>query len=153
MGLKAIISALLGAERSGARTRRGVDSGRGDDCYEFALTGALDQHSAPNIREVLFEEALAHRKIRIDLSDLQLIDAAGLTILVEAFASAQRAGVDMAFRSPSEPIRRALRFTRLDRVLPILDSADSPIPPEVEPAPRGGLLTGRAGLRLSAITA
>jgi anti-sigma B factor antagonist len=122
MGLKAMLSALSVLQESAAAIRHGTNSETGGDSYSFALSGSLDRASAPSIRRVMFEEALSHREIRIDLSGLELIDSAGLATLVEAFAAAKRGGLDMAFHSPSDPVRRALRLTRLDQVFPIFDS-------------------------------
>jgi anti-sigma B factor antagonist len=125
----------------------------GDHSYDFALSGSLDYRSAPRIRKVLFEEALRHRKIRIDLSGLQLIDTAGLATLVEAFAAARRGGLDMAFHSPSEVVRRVLRFTRLDQVLPIFDSVAPSNRPAMAPLRQGSSFTRRTRLRLSPTSA
>jgi anti-sigma B factor antagonist len=124
MGLKTMLSALLALQRSATAIREGTASELGGDSYAFALSGALDRASVPRIRKVMFEEALSHREIRIDLSGLELIDSAGLATLVEAFAAAKRGGREMAFHSPSDSVRRALRFTRLDQVFPIFDSGD-----------------------------
>lgn len=153
MSFKAILSALLVPGGTAAGTHRGTASDTGGNSYDFALSGSLDHRSAPSIRKVMFEEALRHREIRIDLSGLQLIDTAGLATLVEAFAAAQRGGVAMAFHSPSEPIRRVLRFTRLDQVFPIFDSVAPPNPPAMAPVRRGGSFTGRTRLRLSPTSA
>jgi anti-anti-sigma factor len=119
--------------------------------YDFALTGSLDRESAPDIRKILLEEALRHREVRIDVFGLELIDHAGLAILVEAYAAARRAGVEMVFHRPSESLRRVLRFTRLDQVLPISDSPACPRLKETARLCRGGRFTmeGVLGQRLT----
>ncbi len=122
MGLMAVLSGLLRPDDGAAviHDTAASEEVRGYS-FDFALSAFLDRRSAPSIRKVLFEEALCHREIRIDLSALEFIDSAGLAALVEAFAAAKKKGVKMSFHRPSEPSRRALRLTRLDQVFPILD--------------------------------
>jgi len=154
MGFKAVLSSFLASKGRAAEIHRGTASEQtaseeiGGQSYDFSLSGSLDRGSAPSIRKVMFEEALRHREVRIDLSGLELIDSAGLATLVEAFAAAKRNGVDMVFHRPSESVCRVLRFTRLDQVLPILDS---PVPRNLSrtaPVGRGGTFT-RTRLRPS----
>lgn len=122
MGLLAVLSGFLTlhGRASGIHGSAVSEEMRGKS-YDFALSGSLDRLSAPGIRKRMFEEALRHREIRIDLSGLELIDSAGMATLVEAFAAAKREGVEMFFHRPSESVCRVLRLTRLDRVFPILD--------------------------------
>ena len=146
MGFKATLAGFFAPQGRVAQIRRHTPLGMRGRSYDFALSGSLDRGSAPRIRKVLFEEALRHREVRIDLSGLELIDHAGLEALVEAFAAAKRGGVEMVFHRPSESIRRVLRFTRLDQVLPI---SDSPAPLRLQETARlcrGGRCTMRAFL-------
>jgi anti-anti-sigma factor len=140
MGLKSMFSAFLAPRGWLSDTQRGSSSEREEETYDLAVSGALDHRSAPGIRKLMFEEALRHREIRIDLSGLELIDRAGLATLVVVFAAAQRGGVALALHRPSDSVRRALRFTRLDRVFPIVDSAAGPKLAATMSPRRGGVL-------------
>jgi anti-sigma B factor antagonist len=130
MAFKAVLSALLVPSGKSPEIHRGTASEMGSNTYDLALSGFLDRRSAPGIRKVMFEKALRHREVRIDLSGLEFIDSAGLATLVEAFAAAKSDGVDMAFHRPSESVRRVLRLTRLDEVFPIFDSVVPSRPPQ-----------------------
>lgn len=151
MGLEAIFAGLFPPRGRAGRVHRDTSSAGklSRRSYDVALPGSLDRGSVPRFRKVLFEEALRHREVRIDLSTLERVDHAGLGVLVEAFAAARRAGVKMVFHRPGESIRGVLRFTRLDRVLPISDSPARPRLQETARICRGGRFTMETSLRSS----
>lgn len=91
---------------------------------EVQVRGDLNASSAPGVNDVL-EEALAlhPRQLVIDLADCEIIDAAGILLLLDAHRRAMRDGGMVALRSPSERARRNLKLAKVDRVLQVI-SAD-----------------------------
>jgi anti-anti-sigma factor len=74
------------------------------------------------------------RSVRLDLSSIERIDAAGLAALVLIYSAACKAGHDFAVVNPSRQVARILAIVGLDHVLVANDSADAP-----SPAPRMNL--------------
>lgn len=100
---------------------------------EVQVCGDLDVRSAPGVNDVL-EEALAlhPRQLVIDLADCELIDAAGILLLLDTHRRAMRDGGTVALRSPSARARRNLKLARVDRVLQVLSPEPEP-PRQVTP--------------------
>jgi anti-anti-sigma factor len=94
---------------------------------EVQVRGDLDVRSAPSVNDVL-EEALAlhPRQLVIDLADCELIDAAGILLLLDTHRRAMRDGGTVALRSPSARARRNLKLARVDRVLQVLTADPDP---------------------------
>jgi anti-sigma B factor antagonist len=144
VGLRTVLSGWFLPVGRAPETHCGTASERVGKSYDFELSGSLDHKSAPRIRKLIFEKALRHREVRIDLSGLEFIDSAGLATLVEAFAAAKSGDVDMAFHRPSESVRRVLRFTRLDQVFRISDSVILSSTHALAPVHRRGRFTRRS---------
>ena len=66
------------------------------------------------------------RSVRLDLSSIERIDAAGLAVLVSLYCAASKAGRDFAVINPPSNVARILAIVGLDRILlPQLASTDS----------------------------
>ena len=61
----------------------------------------------------------------LDLTHLELIDAAGLGMLTAAHLRAERAGVRLVLKNCSREVRRVLAVTRLNRLLRVDRSVGS----------------------------
>jgi len=68
------------------------------------------------------------QSVRLDLSAIERIDAAGLAALVSLYCHACKAGHEFAVVNPSRRVARILALVGLDRVLVLKDSGDS-LPP------------------------
>ncbi|MEV6525229.1 MULTISPECIES: STAS domain-containing protein [unclassified Longispora (in: high G+C Gram-positive bacteria)] len=90
-----------------------------DGGERVTLVGRLDGQTVAGIREQL-HAALAegHGPLVVELSAVDIIDAAGLGMLVAAQQKAVRAGRRIVLRGTPARFARLLRATRLDRVLP-----------------------------------
>ena len=74
--------------------------------------------------EILEElQPLVHsQSVRLDLSSIERIDAAGLAALVSLYCAAREAGHEFAVVNPSRQVERILAIVGLDRVLRAKDS-------------------------------
>jgi anti-anti-sigma factor len=94
---------------------------------DFELTGRVDVTAVADFRSVLQEAvdsaallgAVPGGVMRIGLAGLELVDAAGLGVLVAMHRRARRAGLRLALRNVPEPISRLLFISRLYRVLSV----------------------------------
>ncbi|MEV4412039.1 STAS domain-containing protein [Catellatospora sp. NPDC049609] len=88
---------------------------------EVQVQGDLNAQSAPGVHDML-EEALAlrPRRLVIDLAGCDMIDAAGILLLLDTHRRAMRDGGSVALRSPSARARRNLRLAKVDRVLQVI---------------------------------
>jgi len=57
------------------------------------------------------------RSVRLDLSSMERIDAAGLAALVSLFCEARKAGHEFAVVNPPRRVARILAIVGLDRIL------------------------------------
>lgn len=87
---------------------------------EVALSGRLDVHSVADVRTVLHAAIDAGQgDLVVDLSEVDLVDATGLGVLVGADRRAKLAGRRVVLRDVRPRLLRILRATRLHRVLTI----------------------------------
>ncbi|GAA1408675.1 STAS domain-containing protein [Catellatospora coxensis] len=88
---------------------------------EVQVCGDLDASSAPGVNDVLSEALALHpRQLVIDLAGCDVIDAAGILLLLDAHRRAIRDGGMVALRSPSARARRNLKLAKVDRVLQVI---------------------------------
>lgn len=78
----------------------------------------LDVRSVAAVRTTLTAvQDAAGADVVLDLSALEVIDAAGLGMLAAAHVRAERSGHRLVLRGCSKELRRMLAVTRLNRVL------------------------------------
>jgi anti-sigma B factor antagonist len=93
------------------------------------LAGRVDSVSTAAVRARLHEAVGGGSgPLVIDLSQVTLIDASGLGVLVGTQRLAERAGRHMSLRGTPDRLSRLLRVTGLDRVLPTVPGAASSSP-------------------------
>jgi anti-anti-sigma factor len=82
------------------------------------LSGALDVRSVAVVREALHSATLASAgNLIVDVTDVELIDAAGLGVLAAAHRRIESQGRHLVLRGCSPSMRRILSVTGLTRVL------------------------------------
>ncbi|MDQ4102370.1 MAG: STAS domain-containing protein [Actinomycetota bacterium] len=90
------------------------------------LRGALDLSSAPRLKQLLDRlRRDGHRQITLDLSGLEFLSAAGLTVFLRADQALGAVGGRLILTRPTRMARRVLAITGLDTTLTI-----QPVPPE-----------------------
>ncbi|MGH3648125.1 MAG: STAS domain-containing protein [Micromonosporaceae bacterium] len=111
------------------------------------LVGRLDVHTVSAVRDKLHAAVDAGSgRLVVDMSDLQLVDATGLGVLVGTQRRAEQAGRQVLLRGTPPRLRRLLRATRLERVLPTE-------PELTEGPPRPGAATAGAAVRVGGAAA
>jgi anti-sigma B factor antagonist len=90
------------------------------DEIRFRPVGALDALAGRDLRWQA-EQAVQDgaRRMRIDLSEVDFMDSAGLGTLVALTKLARRSDLDLVIHDVSSPVQQLIRMTRLDRFLPI----------------------------------
>ncbi|WP_431879792.1 STAS domain-containing protein [Micromonospora marina] len=116
-----------------------ADDGLGlDDLEQVAGTPAAhDADPATAVRRALDERSLGDDMELVDLSRLEVIDSAGLSLLVRAHQDARRDGRQLCLMSPSRFVLTVLHTMRLDGVFTVVDGR-VPVP---GPASRQPVLT------------
>jgi anti-anti-sigma factor len=93
------------------------------------LAGTLTAESAAQVRAALVDVAgVGGRDLVVDMSDVDVVDAAGLGVLAEALPRASAAHVCCRLISPSPPVLRVLQTTGLSPLFPIVSRAPWPRP-------------------------
>lgn len=82
------------------------------------IAGPIDSYSAPRVRELL-ESTPRDCDLVVDLSECSYVDTAGLWVLRNRAAEAERSGGSMVVRCPSPRIHRTMRKTGFDRLVVI----------------------------------
>ncbi len=123
----------------------------GDDVVEMRATGEVDIATVGVLRSALWA-APARPLLRLDLSGVRLLSAAGVRALVAAHRRARARGGELVLVDPAPMVARVLHVTGLDRVIPVRAGATAaPVP--AAPAPLAlppGLLVPLAAERGSA---
>lgn len=96
--------------------------GYGDERYRIGtimpITGRIDASSVTQLRDQLHSAVDGGMgAIVLDLSEVELIDAIGLAMLVGTHRRALRAGRQLVLRNTPQRVSRLLVATGLDRVL------------------------------------
>ncbi|MEU4422376.1 STAS domain-containing protein [Actinoplanes sp. NPDC024001] len=87
----------------------------GGDVLSATLSGELDLAYADDVRDSLAATAQATSCtwLRVDVSEVTLIDSYALGALVSARNTAAGAGVTLTLVNPSPPVRKAIEVTGL----------------------------------------
>ena len=101
----------------------GVD--RANGAVVVRLTGELDLHNAPTVRDALFAAAAeGPDRLVIDLTAVEFIDSTALGVLIEARTKlANRRAFLLA--APGPETHRALQISGLDKHLSVHESVDA----------------------------
>lgn len=88
---------------------------------------ALPQRvNAANIRDIVKSIGLAKaRFVVLDLTETRVVDSTALGAMVRIFREQRERGGAFMLCSVSESVRRILRVTRLDDILPVLADAEA----------------------------
>ncbi len=84
----------------------------------MTLDSYLDVRNVETVRTTLtavLDASLG--EVIIDMSEVKVIDAAGLAMLAAAHVRAQRRGQQLVLRGCTREVRRVLAVTRLNRIL------------------------------------
>lgn len=91
-----------------------------DHAVEVRVTGEVDIATVGALRSALWA-APARSVLRVDLSGVRVLSAAGVRALVAAHLRIRARGGELVLVGPDPTVRRVLRATGLHRVIPIVD--------------------------------
>jgi anti-sigma B factor antagonist len=91
-----------------------------DGWYVVAVTGEIDVHTGPVLREHLLGALTSGRhEVVVDLSGVSFLDSSGLGVLVTAHKRARAAGGELRLASCQPAVATIFQITALDRALSI----------------------------------
>ncbi|PYE49902.1 STAS domain-containing protein [Deinococcus yavapaiensis] len=92
----------------------------------FTITGRLDAHEAPKLRES-FERAreAGASRFEVAMDRVDFMDSSGLAAVVSGLKASRLEGGELIIVSPSPMVRKVLELTLLDQVIPIANAASS----------------------------
>ncbi len=97
-----------------------VETTVGDHVVDVRATGEVDIATVAAFRAALWA-APVRPVLRLDLSGVRVLSAAGLRALVAAHLRIRARGGELVLLHPDPTVARVLRATGLHRVIPIVD--------------------------------
>jgi anti-sigma B factor antagonist len=83
------------------------------------VSGEIDLASSPDLREAVLRSVEKHDAVQVDLRDAKYMDSSGVATLVEGLKASREKGCDFSLVSPSEPVMKVLKLSRLDSLFDI----------------------------------
>ncbi|MCI4065867.1 STAS domain-containing protein [Micromonospora sp. R77] len=96
----------------------------GDHVVDVRAIGEVDIATVGSLRAALWA-APARPTLRLDLSGVRVLSAAGVRALVAAHLRVRARGGELVLVDPDPVVDRVLRVTGLHRVLPVRQSASA----------------------------
>lgn len=103
-----------------------VESERGADAVIVHVTGEVDMSSASMLADELTKALDASASVVVDLAGVTFLGTSGLSVLVDANARCQANGASVRL-VPSQPARRAIEVTGLDKELQLFTTVGAAI--------------------------
>lgn len=103
-----------------------VECSPGDrlDAVTVRVRGEIDLASAPRLRAALLDvDRRGHRYVEVDLGAVDLVDSAGIGVLIGALRRARLAGGDLRIISVAADTARVFGLLRLDAVFGLVGTA------------------------------
>jgi anti-sigma B factor antagonist len=88
----------------------------------IALSGEVDLHWSPKLREQLLASIGDKQHVLVDLSQVSYIDSSGVASLVEGFQLAKNNRLRFGLVGVSKSAMQVLQLARLDKVFAIHDT-------------------------------
>ena len=97
-----------------------IQSANQGDIQVLELSGELDYHSSPELREKLTELTTKQApKILVDLSGVDYMDSSGIATFVEAFQKAKRYQGRLVLAALTATVRGVFEIAKLDSIFEI----------------------------------
>lgn len=87
------------------------------DATVLTVSGELDMASSPRLADAFRGLHLAPRRLIVDLSGLEFIDASGLHVLLQATERTRQAGIRLTVVNASRMVRKLLKLTGTTELL------------------------------------
>ncbi len=96
-----------------------------DGGVKFELSGEVDMHNSPGVRDQLLEAAAREAPVVVvDLAGVDYIDSSGLATLVECLQHMSSYGGKLALIGARKPTRDVFAIARLDKVFTFYDNEE-----------------------------
>ena len=89
------------------------------------VSGEVDLSWSQQLRKAILDALGKAKAVGVELSQVTYMDSSGIAALVEGFQTARSKGLKFALVSASSPVRSVLALARLDKVFPMVDSAEA----------------------------
>ena len=89
------------------------------------VSGEVDLSWSQQVRKAILEALGKANAVGVELSQVTYMDSSSIAALVEGFQTARSKGLKFALVSASSPVRSVLSLARLDKVFPMVDSAEA----------------------------
>lgn len=92
-----------------------------DGALIVRITGEIDHHSAPGIREEIDREMTCKnpKEIILDLGSTDFMDSSGLGLILGRMRKTQERGIRFTLLNPTEQILKILRLAGVEKTLDI----------------------------------
>jgi anti-anti-sigma factor len=118
----ALVSILIGSPSlSVSQHQFHAETVREGATVRLELSGELDLATEPQLTAVLRQVEEDAQRLVLDLSGLSFIDSTGLRTILLAWRRSRDDGFELSVIAGSAQVRRTLRLTGLDEVLPVAD--------------------------------
>ncbi|HOW59699.1 MAG TPA: STAS domain-containing protein [Candidatus Omnitrophota bacterium] len=102
-----------------------IQTANRDDIHILELSGELDYHSSPELREKLNElTGKQTSKILIDLRGVDYMDSSGIATFVEAFQKTKRYQGRLILAELTTTVRGVFEIAKLDSIFEITKTMD-----------------------------
>ncbi|WP_212828194.1 STAS domain-containing protein [Polymorphospora rubra] len=93
------------------------------DALEVRVAGEIDIANVDEFRVLLWSLPAGAVTARVDLSGLEFLSAAGIRALIAAHLRLRARGTQLVLCRPTPLVRRILRISRVNRVIPVIGTA------------------------------
>jgi anti-sigma B factor antagonist len=117
----------------------------GEHAIDVRVTGEIDIATVEELRAILWGQPEEPRMVRLELSGVDVLSAAGVRMLVAVHLRRRGRGGQLMLCNPNATVRRALRAMRVNRVIPIVGTGGATGgPPPRRPWTNAGPLPRRS---------
>jgi anti-sigma B factor antagonist len=103
----------------------GIDVSRRGDATVLSLTGDIDIHTAPELRDRLAQlHSDGAADVVVDLSAVNFLDSSALGAFVAAHHELAEKGGSLKLAAPRSHVLKVFQITRLAEVIPLFESVD-----------------------------
>ena len=106
-----------------------VEVSVGDEAIDVRVVGEIDIATVDGLRATLWDQPDEPRVLRLDLSEVDVLVAAGARMLAAVHARRRERGGQLVLCNPNTTVRRVLRAMRVNRVVTIVGTAGTESPP------------------------
>ena len=86
------------------------------------VKGEIDLYTAPRLKELLTDlTSRGKNRVAVTFEGVEFMDSTGLGVLISGLKRCREGGGTLALAAPTEPVRKVLSITGLDKVFDIRD--------------------------------